>query len=335
MGDNDSIPYLKEFSYSPLTALDAWQFGPTASSNTNVISKGQGDYSYSMSCVGIGDATVTFGNYTKNSPTFNLNINVSATAKFRSVYLYSRWGEQPSVGVETSESAKVMAGEVTYFKVAVTPDKAPVVYNAQSEDPSLLTISSTGEKLGIDCTGASSITENKTVRVKITSDWFDDPNKYVMFTFYIVPSSANPTGTTWNMEGYEEHASVTFTSEAYTGETSSKFTNPLIGHIVDDGYQDDGTFSSSLSVDFYYEYKGGEILARVTRISITPNTSGWATDPSYWDIAFCADFITGKLGVYLAEWEYDSDIEDRVWYPIYGEAEDGEPYSYTSFVKQA
>ena len=85
MGDNDSIPYLKEFSYSPLTALDAWQFGPTASSNTNVISKGQGDYSYSMSCVGIGDATVTFGNYTKNSPTFNLNINVSATAKFRSV----------------------------------------------------------------------------------------------------------------------------------------------------------------------------------------------------------------------------------------------------------
>ncbi len=335
-GNNDSLANLKEFKYTPSTALDAWQFGPTASSDENIIRRTESNARYVMTCVGIGDSTVTFGNYTKNSPTYNLSINVSATQKFHTIYLYSKWGEYASVGTDSSTSARIIAGEVTSFKVAVTPSTAPVVYTATSEKPDLLAITSANEKLTLDASGAKNITEATVVRVRIDSDWFQDSasKKYEMFEFTIIPASADPTNSNWGMVGYEDHVTMNFSNEAYTGTTASGFTAPLKGTISDDGYQDDGSYKYSISINFYYQYKGGEVIARVYGIKFSANPDGWSTNAGDYEIDFYYDVANKTMGVYLAEREYDSDIEWFVVYPLYGDCdEDGSPYSYTPFTK--
>ena len=335
-GDNDSLSNLKEFTYTPSTALDAWQFGPTASDNENIIARTSSDAKYVMTCVGIGDATVRFGNYTLGSPTYDLSINVSATQKFHTIYLYSKWGEYASVGTDTSTSAKVVAGEITSFRVAVTPSSAPVVYTATSERPDLLAITNATEKLTLDARGAANITEAVKVRVRIDSDWFQDgvSKTYEMFEFTIIPASADPTNSSWGLKGYEQHVVMNFTSEAYTGNTASGFTAPLIGTINDDGYQDDGTYKYSISINFYYQYKNGEVKARIYAINFSANPDGWSTSAADYEIDFYYDVAEKTMGLYVAEREYDSDIEWYVVYPLFGECDDdGEPYSYSSFVQ--
>ena len=335
--DNDSLPYLKEFTFTPSTALDSWQYGPIASSNSNVITRTASDFSYIMSCVNTGTSTVTFGNYTtKTGATYDLEIDVSATQKFHSIYLYSKYGEYAGVGVETAQSARVMAGTVTYFKVGVTPDSAPVIYNAESSRPDLLQITSTGEKMAVDTTGAASITSAIDVTVTLTSDWYQDNvvNKYTIFTFTILPASANPTGTNWAMRGFESHVSLAFTNNPYTGTTRSGFTNPLQGAIVDDGYGLDG--AGGLQAYFYYEFKEGVVNAYVYSIRFNGNTGGWSTDPRDYNLEFYYDAANNQMGVFLAEGAYDSSYEGVIYYPIYGSCDDnGIVLSYTAFVKAA
>lgn len=330
--NDDKLANLAEFIFSPSTALDFWQYRPISSSDENIIRKLDTDLYNVMSCVSTGTAVVTFGNGTKNSgTTYDLSITVNATKKFRSIYIYSTWGGFPG-DVESSSSANIVAGEISSFKIAVTPSTAPIIYTAVSEKPDLLKIVSTGEKLTLDATGAIGITTSTTVRVKIESDWFDSTvtNKYVMFTFTIIPAAANPTGTSWQMIGYEGHVSLNFTDTDYTGTTS--LANAKVGTILDDGYQDNGTSSGSLRIDFIYSYSGGKILAKLTNITFSSNSEGFPTDPSSYVIDFYYDAVNDQIGVALLAWEYDSYNEDYYYNIIYGDIdEDGNISSYSGF----
>lgn len=332
-GNNDAMANLKEFKYTPATALDEWQFGPVSSSDENIIRRTESDSRHVMTCVGIGDATVKFSNYTKGSPTFDLSINVSATEKFHSIYLYSIWGGYASQGTDTSESATIVAGEVTSFRVAVTPSNAPVIYTATSERPDLLTITNVGEKLTLDASGAKNITSAVTVRVRLDSDWFQDSvsQKYKMFSFTIIPASADPAGTSFGLMNYEDHVKLVFTDEAYEGTASSSFSSPKKGYITDDGYQDDGSTGATLRAEFYYEYKSGQINAKVYSISISSSEWSKKADDYMFDIQY--DVVNEKAYVLLAEFEYDGDIEDYYYYFIYGgvDQETGD-FSYSQFV---
>lgn len=332
--DNDQLPYLNKFEYSPATALDVWQYGPTASSDNSIITRQSTDTWNVMSCVGIGDATVTFTNHTKNSGTSkDVSINVSATQKFHSVSIYSLWGGYPGSDggtITSAQSAQIMAGTQTSFKISVTPSDAPVIYNAYSEDETLLKIVETGEKLTLDTTGAANITKATVVRIRIVSDWFQDSvsskNAYY-FTFTIIPASVNPAGTTWGMIGYEDHVRMEFTDTSYAGGDS------YVGYIHDDGTDDKGTSTSTLSVSFYYTFKNGRLSGGVTAIAFGNNTAGWSTNPTDYILDFYYDAENDSIGVALIEavgdWEYG-----MVYSPIFGDCDDdGIIFSYDGFTK--
>lgn len=331
---NTSYTYLNKFEYTPSTSLDVWQYGPVTSSNESVVRHESTDLWYYMSCVGVGNSTVTFSNHTKNTGTTkDVVINVNATQKFHSISIYSTWGGTPG-DVTSSTSANITAGTTQSFKISVTPNSAPVIYTAVSENPDLLRIVEVGEKLTLDATGAASITTPTTVRVRIDSDWFssDTTNKYAMFSFTIIPMALNPIGSTWGMEELEEHVKIDFTDEEYS---SSTVDNPIYkGIITDDGYVDETTTLGSFRAEFIYTYKNGQVKAQVTSIYFENNSDGWSTDPRDYSIEFYYEASTDRYGLFLAEAYYDSEYEGFIFSPLFGECdEDGLATSYSPFVR--
>lgn len=331
---NTSYQYLDKFSYSPSTSLDIWQYGPVSSTNESIITHQSTDLWYYMSCVGIGESTVTFSNHTANSGiTFNVTINVNATQKFHSISLYSTWGGTPG-DVTTSTSANVTAGTIQSFRVSVTPSNAPIIYTAVSENPDLLKIVEVGEKLTIDTTGAASITTPTQVRVRLDSDWFSESmtNRYGMFTFTIIPMALNPIGSTWGFEGLEDHVQVEFTDEE--ASTSTEDYKIYKGVITDDGYVDETTSYGAFRAEFIYAYVNGTVTAKVTSVYFENNSDGWSTDPYDYSIDFYYEASTDRFGLFLAEAYYDSDYEGLIYSPLYGECdEDGLPTGYSPFVR--
>ena len=330
---DDKHETLKALSYSPATALDVWEYGPVASTDENVVGHLNTDYFDQMTCNGVGTATVTFGNFTKSSGIKkDIDINVHATQKFHSIYIYSTWGGYAGDTI-SSEKAQVVAGQETSFKVAVTPSTAPVIYNAVSENTNLLTIKETGQKLTVDTTGAANITKATTVKVYLTSTWYQDwiqQNKY--FEFVIIPQAANPVGSRWGVDG-ETHAVVEFTSEDYTGTISSYYADQYegakLGHIIDDG---NGGYTK-LDIDFYYVFKKGQIYAKITKVNKAEDPDGYITSTHQSDFAldFYYEADTDRLGVGLAYQEYDSEIEDYYIYDIYGVYDEGSFTEYLPF----
>ncbi len=331
---NSSYAFLDTFNYSPATSLDVWQYGPVASSNEDVIKHQSNDLWWYMSCVGIGKSTVTFSNHTKNSGvSVDVEINVNATQKFHSVAIYSTWGGYPG-DTTSATSANITAGTVQSFKISVTPSSAPVIYDAVSEKPELLSVVETGEKLTLDATGAKDIKTPTTVRVKITSDWYnpDVINKYTMLSFTIIPMALNPVGSTWGFEGLEEHVKVNFTAEE---DSSSTETQKIYkGSIEDDGYIDGTTFNPSLDVDFIYSYVNGKVIAQVTAIHFSSNTDGWSTNPLDYAIEFYYEASSDRFGLFLAEAYYDSEYEGFIYSPLFGNCDsDGIATEYSPFVR--
>lgn len=328
-----NYPYLKTFQYTPSTALDIWEYGPVASSNNSVITKENNDLWNEMTCVGIGDATVTFSNHTASSGiTFDVKINVTAIQKFHALSIYSTWGGHAG-DVTSATSANIVAGTVQSFKISATPESAPVIYDAVSENPTLLKVVETGQKLTLDATGAASITTAQTVRIKLTSDWYQDSvtNKYTFFTFTIIPASANPIGTAWESSdaNLAAHVKLNFTSTPYGGSTTT-----YTGTITDDGYDpDSGTNKyEALNVTFEYAFSNGTVKASVRSISISPNKNGFSSDPADYVLDFYYEANTDRFGVYLAEKYYDSEGEGFIYSPIFGECDDqGYATSYSPF----
>ena len=332
--DDMDLNNVAEYSFAPATALDFWQYGPTASSNEEVIVRKNTDLWNQMTCIAEGNSDVTFTNHTKTTATYTTNIEVKVNAKFRSIYLYGLWGYPASYGTDTWNSATISAGGVHYFQVGVTPSDAPVIYNAVSNNTDVLKIVSTGEKLGLDTTHAN-ITEATRVAVTITSDLFETLGASETFYFTVTPAAVNPVGT-WNMVGYEQHAHLVFSDTDYTGTTSSDFEGAKTGYIVDDGYQDDGTSLGEARFAFYYVFKNGNINARIISVNITNNSDGWSTSPADWTISFYYDALNDIYGVFLAEASYDSYYEDYVISPFYGNCDsEGEITGYTGFSRAA
>ena len=337
--DNDKMPYLAAFDYAPATALDFWQYGPTASSDPSVITRRPNDLSYTMTAVNMGVSTVTFGNYTANSgATFDEEITVVATQKFHSIYLYSTWGGMPG-DCTTSDSANVTAGEKdNSFYVQVTPSSAPVVYEAQSSNEDLLKIVDAngnpgtgkvacGEKLTLDTTGAKDITVPTPVTVTLTSDWFQPGCGPKTFTFTIIPAAADVRGTNWASEEWGDDVEINFTKEE-----SSKAGYDYVGYVTDHG--ETSLTHSQVYVTFAYSFSHGQIKSVVTAISFVNDTQGWPKDYHDYEIDFYYDAATDRIGLYLGSWEYDSEIEDYYRDPMFGGLDDeGYPYSYTPFVR--
>ena len=321
ISDGGEVPSCVKVSYTPSTALDLWQYGPTHSSNEDVVAKTPYDLYYSMSAINEGTAVVTFTNHV-STPSIqgavkDVTVHVMAKRDVRSFYIYRNPGDDPSYSeVDTAESAIVHANGQYKFRIGASPSGSPLVYTAVSGNTSYLKIvsASNSSDLVIDTTGAKNITSNVTVKVTINSSRYEEGRSPTVFSFYITPAQANPVGT-WEMDLSEGNTMLYFTEEAYTPEPGY-FKGYISDHYIDKDGVDHGTDIFY----FYYKYNGAYITCDVYDAHIETVSYEVNVDDLYLD--FYYDGKTGKYGVFLADTEYDDYYEDTVYYPIIGEVDE-------------
>lgn len=257
--------------YSPSTALDMWQYHPTSSSDTSVIAKKASNLYNAMTCVGVGEADVTFTNQTNSTgvrPT--ANINVVSTKTFHSISLvgpmYAPTGA--NVTPTSTATATLEAGvENNYIGVIVTPSDAAPVYDVLNLSP-LITVTPMGNLVKVDTRNAASITEPTEISVKVTSDYWNTSSstQSQIWKFTIIPTVVLG-GTTWSNTD-NGHLDLEFTDTAYTGTVGSGFTGlDVKTGVITDTY----THLSREYTDtynFYYAYTNGVIKAKIYAIDV-------------------------------------------------------------------
>lgn len=319
---------VKEYKFTPSTALDAWQYGPTGTSDPLIIGHNATNIWNEMNCNNIGTATVTFTNHTKFTSSFDLEINVLATQKFHSLSIISFWGDSqwdPSAqNIINSTTANVYANTVTSLTVSATPSTAPVIYDAEPDDARMKVLSTT-QKLTLDTTDFADITTTQTVKITLTSSWFQPGTGPTVFTFYVLPS-VSPVGTNWAMKNYEDHVKLHFTDEVYVGGKITADDGYYKGYITDDGHE---SGSVTARFDFYYKFTDGCLISKMYAVNIS--SSEWSSNPSNYTINFVFDGVNYGFGVCLYETvggDYTSTD-----YPIYGDADEGIPTGWDLFVQ--
>ena len=314
------IPNQVSVEFTPSTALDLWQYGPTSSSDESVIAKIPQDVYYEMSPITEGDATVTLTNHVDTDSikgaTKDVKVHVIAPSDVRRFYIYAVQGDPSYTQVETAESAIVHANGQYKFRIAASPSDSPTVYHAVSNNPDYLTIVSkdNAPDFIIDTTGAKAITSNVAVTVTIESTRYDKSFSPTVLTFYIIPAQANPVGT-WNMDGQEENVHLYFTETPYTAEAGT-YQGRIVDHYIDKKGVDHGTDTFY----FYYKYNGAYVDAKIYDVDIKTESGSYTADDFY--LEFYYDAETGRYGVFLAEATYDDYYEDAVYDPILGSVDD-------------
>ncbi len=323
--DNEGfIPEEVTVRYSPNTALDLWQYGPTASSDTNVMARTPSDVYYQMSAINEGDAVVTITNHV-SAPSIqgavkDVTVHVIATTAIRSFYIQDVYSDPSYASVDSSNSATVHANGVYKFSIASSPSAAPLVYEAVSQNTDYLTIKSApnSKDLIIDTTGAKDITKNVSVRVTITSTRYDDyfADNETVFIFHIMPAQASPFGI-WDCDVYDD-TQLVFTEEVYSGDFYK-------GYIRDHYFTDDGQDLGENFYYFYFKYDGSHVDAYLYGINLSAEfiTYGATFSVSELYLEFYYEPSTGRYGVFLAVAEYDDYYEDTTYYPvIFGNTDD-------------
>lgn len=334
-----------EMSYLPATALDAWQYTPVASDNEGVIARTSSDGYMEMTAVGIDKeqgANVTFGNQTKDGGAAKTTVNVKvwSTSKFHTLVM--DWTTNGLVDWEDNTMASIYGGTTDSFDLLQYPETAPLVYEAESENPDVLEIVSTGDKLVLQ---AAPVDEVTTVRIAITSDWYDfeGTDNAIFFTFNVLPSSRGIVGTSWTVTDPQYTPSmpdthVVFTDEEYAGNYDEDvYTAPKMGY-VSDLYIEAGTEDNPATVEhhdkyyFYYEFSQGVIRAKIYDVEADGLESIPASDFEI-DLEFDATNDTLNVALYYG-------IDDMAnytvnYYEILGVLEEGTPILLIPFSRDA
>ena len=335
-GELNSLIYNKKDFFSPSTALDLWQYGPTSSTNEDVICREPNDSNSRMSCINIGNSNVTFTSHVEGFGTSKtININVKAGALPIYFWMEDSYQYPSPTPITSSQSANIKAGGVYNFNMRVSPSTAALQYHAVSKNTDLLTVTSADNAsiLTIDVTNAV-VSKNTSVIVEIESKYQEGISGNTQFTFTILPSDINPLGR-WNAIDSKvlPNTYAEFTNDDYQGIVISGMEGAKKGLIHDDVYQD-GVLRSSDNYYFYYKYNAGALKVVLYSIEME-NPGGYSQNPNDYVIDFYYESSTNHYGIFLAEYEYDADYEMNWYYPILGNWEYTNPdvFEYTSFAR--
>jgi len=317
-GEPSKLLKSKKF-FEPATALDVWQYGPTASTDESVIVKEANDKAYQMSAIAIGSSDVTFGSHIPGfGATKTITINVKAGDKARSFWLEDSYNRPTPTPITTSTSANIKAGGVYSFNMSVSPSSAALIYHAVSLNPELITIASAdnAKTLIIDASAAS-VTSNTVAQVHIDADYQEGITSGTTFDFTILPADVNPLGS-WQAVDTTAFPNTyaMFTDDVYEGTVKAGFEGAKKGYIHDDFY-DGGKLASSDNYYFYYVYNMGNLQVQLYEIDMEV-PGEYSTDPNDYFIDFYYDSVNDHYGIYLAEYEYDTDYEMYWYYDIIG-----------------
>lgn len=317
-------------SYSPETAIDLWQYGPTESSDETVIRKMPNDLYYQMSAIKEGDANVTFSNHQKGAAggaTFTLPVNVSTKTLIRGFYLYDV--DEPYISITDATPVNVKAGTIHSYEVVRYPSSAPLKYTAVSSNNDLckVTTEPNAEIMTLDFSSAIGVKETTKVTITLESDKYDPSfggGKPTVFTFYIIPNDIDPTGI-WGMDGAESTTFIIFTDEIIDQTTQEK-KGTIHDEISSSQYYD---------AEFAYYFDGISLTARITKIKVVSSDS-WSSNPEDYILVFeyHPEISGGRYGVGLEEYVYDEYYESFVGSALLGEVnDDGEFINLDSFRK--
>lgn len=305
--DSDDEAEHVEVSYLPTTALDLWQYAPTESSDDSIITSTIYNTYNEMTCVGIGDATVTLTNHTKESGIrHDVDITVTATRKFHSFSLNGTTNPL----VTSTTSANIYAGTTEAYDVIVTPDSAPCIYTA-TVDPAhagiLQVVSTANHQLVLSSPADADIAEPTEVLVQIDSDWAD-PEVPSLQDFYlsitVIPAQYSPLGD-WTSTDDTSDTEIHFTSDEYQGDYNDYYydSTPKTGTIVDNyGGQIDTYY-------FYYQFAHGALTATVYDMETTGTSFPFTVDVVTLELTYNAASDTVDCCMYYMEatedWEAD------------------------------
>lgn len=316
--------------YSPATALDLWQYGPTATSDDSVIRKEPNDTYYQYTAVDLGSADVTFSSHVPGvGATEVVNIEVRSVAKARDFWLdYTDHSEGvDSDCLTSSEKATVIAGDTYKFRIRVTADNgigvsesAALRYTAVSSDESLLRIISVSNspylEIDVSSEAACALTNKKDVGVTIQADyadWIVETENETKFVITILPCDTNPLGTWTSTSPNYPATSLIFTDNAYEGEVKKGYEGAKKGYIKDIVYDDTGAIYSTDYYYFYYVYISGKVKAELYQVSFGVNNEGYTTNPDKYTFEIEYDYINDQYGVFVAIGEYDSEMEETTY----------------------
>lgn len=330
----------KKNIFEPATALDLWQYGPTASTNENAISKLATDSYYQMTAHDIGKSTLTFTNHVAGTGT---SLNLDVTVDYVTLAWYF-WIKEYDYPVTSRDTADVKAGGTYTFEVGVHRDTSPFIYHAVSERPDLLTITSEDNSryltINVSSAAAMALTSNTSVKVFMNSDYYENgfTAERSPLIFTIIPADVDPTGT-WNAVSPDmPKTKIVFSEEAYDDKGNKK------GYVIDEYYDSKGQYLGTDRYDFYYQFKDGQLSATMYAVDIE------TIDPSEGDLdnpkSFVIDFFysssTNYYYLFIAYFEYVPDYESYWYYALIGdfgdnvvEAYDLDNARYSPFEKKA
>ncbi len=306
------------FVCNPATALDMWQYGPVASSNTTVIAPKSLSTPYDFRAMASGSSEITIGNHTANanSVTAKKTIHVDTAAFIKGVFMYTNYPYNDYDETFFANYGLVESGKTYEIQIAGTSQSGNYVYSGlgltftnTTGNDDLLTLSyddATG-KLTIDASKAN-VTAETIVKYTVNcpvqlADW---PS--ATFTYHVLPASE-----------YED--SIVGTWNNVNDSSYIQISNDTNGTI----YVANG--ASTLNFDFTYTYdsSSGKINASI------PSSNG-----TYYTLKMYVDSTDGALCVYFCSETIGSGWDDITLNEYFGVNvgdEYGAEYQYEAFKK--
>ena len=338
---------LINITYSPSTALDAWQYGVVSSSDDAVIGIDP-DYTYRWSALSAGKTTLTIGNHTDNAVTGTVAAEVVAPKLVHSWYVTYDGESSFDEDVSNSQSFSIAAGDIMSFWFWDAPydtDNAayPGITSLDSSNP-LLTAMVSGSpvwrptggglvygyavKVVVDASKMTN-TENTSVTITVQDANYASGWRPTQISCTVTPRPAKTwpdslAGTSWS--GVDDTILGESTSSSadksvwvnakisFTDETNAVLT--VKGKTID------------RTLNMTYEY----VNHRITKMAVADSSKG-----SYdaWSVGLTMDKQNRRFGLYVVgeTWSY-SDGEGTVEYdPVlgyyYGEEEDVEYIAFS------
>lgn len=349
LGGGEPTKLVDEFKFSPETALDAWQYGCINSSDKGVVD----ETPWGPKTVGVGNATITFGNHLANisGPTKDVNVSVYAGGTFHSIYVDCYKQGYDSFNGPHAEKIIGYAGKtMTYYIDSGTNTGCPVSYylvikdkdqdgdtvktdtspyfnvvngNGFVDEGGKHFVKVVGHELTIDFNteAANALTSSISVFVIFRSEFYEPGYGPTTMEIIINPAQDPILNTKWGCS-YMQKENPTKKFEDVTIEFGAG-----TGTITEKLFNNDGTTVRCTNVyNFTYtELNNGNFNCKLTSVVI--GEAEMPTKASDYKLAIVRT-QDNKIGVCL----YSEELED----PILGAIdEDGEGYffieGYTAF----
>lgn len=347
--------YGLSFDFAPSTALDAWQYGISASSNKKVIAPKRTDSPYQFVALGFGDTDLTISNHTKNGATttgiYKLTVKeepfvisafmntATCDAAYRYEDIYANKGDiyagktytvQMNASTKTHNTLTNNMGLEFSFKSAVinktdgktveTTDYASLITLKYDDETGLLTFDVKKTKLDADVNYV-------TITINISSTYSSDEiwrNSQIMLYLHPGEEALESIVGTWDSTDTTYNDNVVFTDTDST--THSGYKTGVISYY-------DTTEKVTNTYEFSYLYD-----STVPNLSVYLDTiNGKALDSASMYEFKATVYEDNQIGFYLLQtvWAGGDDITETEILGYYEDDDEGNmEYYYVAFEKR-